>query len=227
MPTSACYKLNPAAALAAAPSMKPNLKEPPRKLAIFSTRNMKALLTTDDLDPVMARIGFTSALPYPHPPSSPAAELCGITFMGWREYLFNGKWARVKSLDDPLPVAALPYPRIDGLHESIYAEFIKAVEFYLRRSNVTDTLHVRGVLLDRFLDRGTPWRSMENGVHRYREVPTLESRNKVGNNCGKGENVDHQSPALKGSDRVPARDDDSPDAGFFVEFGDIVQSSGG
>lgn len=115
-----------------------------RKLTIFSTRNMKALLTADDLDPVMSKLGFTTTVTHPTPPSTTSIDGgAAASFTGWREYVFNGRWARVKSLNQALPMAVLPHPRIDGLHESVYSEFIKAVEFYLRQDDVTEILHIR------------------------------------------------------------------------------------
>ncbi|CAM8904471.1 unnamed protein product [Rhodiola kirilowii] len=186
-----------------------------RKLTMFSTRNMKPLSTIEDLDLIMAKLGFYSAVVHTTPPAS-AADLGENTFLGWREYVFNSKWTRVKSLDDTPPRALIPYPRIDGLHESIYAEFVKAVEFYLRWHDVTEIFHVRGVPLDRVKDRGKEWQSMQEGeilVFVYREVPMLDLKIQEVKKIGKVNGVDR--PAMR-------QGDDGCEVGRFVDFSNIV-----
>ncbi|XP_060676323.1 uncharacterized protein LOC132805414 [Ziziphus jujuba] len=140
--------------------MEECMKESMRKLALWHTRTFKPIMTHDELEPIMATLGFVGKLP--PPPSS-----SGV----WKEYVYSaGGWrfqfAKCGSVsgsgsDPPPPKPKLPYPRIDGLHIYTYRAFIDAVSFYIGMDDISDLFHIRGMPLYRIHDRNRKWRRME------------------------------------------------------------------
>ena len=102
-----------------------------RKLGLWYTRNFKPIMTHDELEPIMATLGFVAL------PSSAAAA--------WKEYVYcagAGGWPPTEA---PPPRPRLPYPRIDGLHIYTYTAFLEALDFYLHMNNISDLFHIRSV----------------------------------------------------------------------------------
>ena len=114
--------------------MEEYMKECMRKLALWYTRNFKPIMTHDELEPIMATLGFVGL-----PPVTASGGL-------WKEYVCSaGRWvANVGSnTAEPPPRPKLPYPRIDGLHIYTYRAFIDAVNFYLEMGDFSDLFHIR------------------------------------------------------------------------------------
>ncbi|KAE8716804.1 cellulose synthase-like protein D4-like [Hibiscus syriacus] len=169
-----------------------------RKLALWYTKTFKPLMTHDELDPIMATMGFVG-----FPPIQGSSSA-----FSWKEYVYMASpgvsW-RSKSSScfrsttgggsgEPPPRPKLPYPRIDGLHIYTYRAFLDAVNFYLDMCDISELFHVRGMPLNRSHDRTRKWRCMEedDGMFVYREG-TLEQTaynvyhfNKVNNTSGNG-----------------------------------------
>ncbi|XP_021773939.1 uncharacterized protein LOC110737896 [Chenopodium quinoa] len=130
-----------------------------RKLAIWYTRTFKPIMTHEELEPIMATLGFTAQ------PETPA-----VNGVAWKEYLYVASGYRSLSPDSPLPKPKLPCQlingrrRIDGLHIYTYRAFIDAVNFYLEMEFISDVFHVRGMPLQAMFDRNKKFRRMdENG----------------------------------------------------------------
>ncbi|XWS63210.1 hypothetical protein CRYUN_Cryun06bG0076200 [Craigia yunnanensis] len=149
-----------------------------RKLAFWYTRTFKPLMTHDELEPIMATMGFVGL-----PPDQ------GSSAIAWKEYVYRASpgvsW-QSKSLsclcstagEPPItepPRLKLPYPRIDGLHIYTYRAFLDAVNFYLEMCDISELFHIRGMPLHRSHDLSCKWRCMEedDSVFVYREG-TLE-----------------------------------------------------
>ncbi|XVF44678.1 hypothetical protein PTKIN_Ptkin02bG0143400 [Pterospermum kingtungense] len=150
-----------------------------RKLALWYTKTFKPLMTHDELEPIMATMGFVGL-----PPDQ------GTSALTWKEYVYRASpgvsW-RSKSSSSCLastageppmtepPRPRLPYPRIDGLHIYTYRAFLDAVNFYLEMCDISERFHIRGMPLHRNHDRSRKWRCMEedDSVFVYREG-TLE-----------------------------------------------------
>ncbi|KAB2035761.1 hypothetical protein E1A91_D04G177100v1 [Gossypium mustelinum] len=147
-----------------------------RKLALWYTKTFKPLMTHDELEPIMATMGFVG-LPPDH----------GTSPVVWKEYVYRAspgflwRWSTKSSscLGEPPttepPRPKLPYPRIDGLHIYTYRAFLDAVYFYLEMCDISELFHIRGMPLYRSHDRSRKWRCMEedDSVFVYREG-TLE-----------------------------------------------------
>ncbi|KAL5976911.1 hypothetical protein ACLOJK_021248 [Asimina triloba] len=98
-----------------------------RKLALWHTKTFKPITTHEELEPIMATLGF-AALP-----------LAGA----WREYVFvGGGFGRNITPPEPLPRPRLPFPRIDGLHLYTFRAFFDAVGFFLGKRDIADHFHV-------------------------------------------------------------------------------------
>ncbi|TQE09479.1 hypothetical protein C1H46_004972 [Malus baccata] len=137
-----------------------------RKLALWYTRTFKPIMTHDELEPIMATLGFVG-LPPSSSSSAATKEYVFSAAGGWRS-----KWAPPTEV--PLPRPRLPFPRIDGLHIYTYRAFIDAVNCSLEMSDISDLFHVRGMPLHdlhRISDRNRKWRKMEedDSVFVYRE----------------------------------------------------------
>ncbi|KAL9231761.1 hypothetical protein vseg_006947 [Gypsophila vaccaria] len=137
--------------------MDDSMRECMKKLALWYTRSFKPLLTHDELEPIMATLGFIVQ------PNKPAQN--GIL---WKEYVYATTGAVVAS-ESPRP--KLPSHRIDGLHVYTYRAFIDAVNFYLRMDDISNVFHVRGMPLHRIHDSKQKFRRMEGNesVFVYRE----------------------------------------------------------
>ncbi|XP_050366771.1 uncharacterized protein LOC126785201 [Argentina anserina] len=141
-----------------------------RKLALWYTRTFKPIMTHDELEPIMATLGFVGR---------PAAAAAPNSAVLWKEYVFSaaGGWrSKWGGANEPLllPRPRLPYPRIDGLHIYSYRAFLEAVNFYLEMCDISDLFHIRGMPLHdlhRIKDRNRKWRKMEedDSVFVYRE----------------------------------------------------------
>ncbi|KAK9944433.1 hypothetical protein M0R45_010003 [Rubus argutus] len=141
-----------------------------RKLALWYTRTFKPIMTHDELEPIMATLGFVGRAPAAAAPNSAVL---------WKEYVFSaaGGWRSrwgAPANEPPLPRPRLPYPRIDGLHIYSFRAFIEAVNFYLEMCDISDLFHIRGMPLHdlhRIKDRNRKWRKMEedDSVFVYRE----------------------------------------------------------
>lgn len=100
-----------------------------RKLGLWYTRTFNPFMTHDELEPIMAILGFVGL-----PPSN-----------AWKEYAYLSKSFTVDQSPSP-PRPRLPYPRVDGLHIYTYQAFIDAVDFYLNKSDISDLFHIRFLL---------------------------------------------------------------------------------
>lgn len=110
-----------------------------RKLALWYTRTFKPIMTHDELEPIMATLGFVGR---------PAAATVPNSAVMWKEYVFcaAGGWrSKWGAANEPplLPRPRLPYPRIDGLHIYSYRAFLEAVNFYLEMCDISDLFHIR------------------------------------------------------------------------------------
>lgn len=112
-----------------------------RKLALWCTKTFKPLMTHDELEPIMATMGFVG-LPLDH----------GTSPVVWKEYVYRGfSWRlsmKSKScLGEPPttepPRPKLPYPWIDGLHIYTYRAFLDAVNYYLEMCDISELFHIR------------------------------------------------------------------------------------
>ena len=102
-----------------------------KKLTLWHTATFRPILTHDELEPIMASVGFVPlAAPVTPPPAGHVA---------WREYAFRSE----NRGGEFLPRPRLPFPRVDGLHLLAYQAFFDALEFYLGAHQVPDLFHVR------------------------------------------------------------------------------------
>ncbi|KAI3969626.1 hypothetical protein MKX01_020187 [Papaver californicum] len=128
-----------------------------RKLALWHTKTFKPIMTHEELEPIMAKLGFVG-LPVNSSSSSPPIATSvspspSSSNISWKEYYFTAGGSRNPWVTEPLPRPKLPYPRIDGLHHKTYGVFCDAVAFYIGKSNLADHFHVRGMPLHRVHDR--------------------------------------------------------------------------
>lgn len=162
-----------------APPMEDCMRECMRKLGLWYTRTFKPFMTHEELEPILASLGFVPL------PSYIDSSLNGPgPGAVWRDYAYSacyssrggrGEWRR--SITDfpeqqpPPPRPRLPYPRIDGLHIYTYTAFLDALNFYLRMTDISDLFHIRGMPLHKVHDRSKLWRRMEedDSVFVYRE----------------------------------------------------------
>ncbi|GMH18140.1 hypothetical protein Nepgr_019981 [Nepenthes gracilis] len=141
-----------------------------RKLALWYTRTFKPIMTHEELEPIMATLGFEGRVPKPAPN--------GVV---WKEYVYSAGGSRTRGgggrgeaqqqQPTPRPRPRLPYQRIDGLHIYTYRAFIDAVNFYLEMGDISDLFHVRGMPLHPTHDRNKKLRRMDEdgSVFVYRE----------------------------------------------------------
>ncbi|XP_022135814.1 uncharacterized protein LOC111007674 [Momordica charantia] len=160
--------------------MEDCLRESMRKLAVWYTKTFKPIMTHEELEPIMATLGFVGL--------EPAVNGAGIS---WKSYKYSAADCRSKSVAlaaEAPPTPRLPHPRIDGLHIYTYRAFLDAVNFYLEKFDISDLFHIRGLPLYRNQDRNRKWRRMdeEGGNFVYREgtldQTTLNSYNFHKNN---------------------------------------------
>ncbi|XVF67109.1 hypothetical protein PTKIN_Ptkin10aG0094300 [Pterospermum kingtungense] len=150
-----------------------------RKLALWHTKTFKPIMTHDELDPIMATMGFAARPPH-YESSAPA--------VAWMEYVYTASppWVSYRrskycssflgsTAGEPptteTPRPKLPYPRIDGLHIYTYRAFLDAVNFYIEMCDISELFHVRGMPLHRSHDLSRKWRCMEedDSIFVYRE----------------------------------------------------------
>ncbi|CAK9140176.1 unnamed protein product [Ilex paraguariensis] len=139
------------------------MRERMRKLALWCTRTFTPIINHDELEPIMATLGFVAV------PNDDTAS----TAVAWKEYYSSasGWFATHLVAAEPLPRPRLPYPKIDGLHISTYTAFLDALNFYLQMSDISDLFHVRGVELHKTNDRSKKWCRMEedDNIFVYRD----------------------------------------------------------
>ncbi|XP_057964611.1 uncharacterized protein LOC131155462 [Malania oleifera] len=135
-----------------------------RKLALWHTRTFKPIMTHDELDPIMATLGFVALAPSPSP-----IGVGGGSATVWKAYAYCGGGRSAAELLMPSP--RLPYPRIDGLHIYTYQAFIDALNFYLDMTDISVLFHIRGMPLHCVHDKNKKLRRMEedDSVFVYRE----------------------------------------------------------
>ncbi|KAI3409137.1 uncharacterized protein J3R85_019674 [Psidium guajava] len=143
--------------------MEESMRECMRKLALWHTRTFKPIMTHDELEPLMATLGFVGL-----PPSASAGGA-----MAWKEYAYSPSRRRSGGGGGPAaarPRPRLPYPRIDGLHSYTYQAFVDGVSSYLEMCDISVLFHIRGMPLHR-LDLYKKWRRMQEdeSVFVYRE----------------------------------------------------------
>ncbi|XP_048128463.1 uncharacterized protein LOC115756843 [Rhodamnia argentea] len=148
--------------------MEESMRECMRKLALWHTRTFKPIMTHDELEPLMATLGFVGL--------TPSASAGGA--VAWKEYAYSPIWRRrsggggcCRSSDGGArPRPRLPYPRIDGLHSYTYQAFVDGVNSYLEMCDISVLFHIRGMPLHR-LDLYKKWRRMQEdeSVFVYRE----------------------------------------------------------
>ncbi|KAF8013260.1 hypothetical protein BT93_I1189 [Corymbia citriodora subsp. variegata] len=152
--------------------MEESMRECMRKLALWHTRTFKPIMTHDELEPIMATLGFVGL-----PPSASAGGA-----VAWKEYAYSASASGRRGggggggggggAAPPRPRARprLPYPRIDGLHSYTYQAFVDGVNSYLEMCDISVLFHIRGMPLHR-LDLYKKWRRMQEdeSVFVYRE----------------------------------------------------------
>ncbi|RWR78300.1 WD repeat-containing 62 [Cinnamomum micranthum f. kanehirae] len=189
-----------------------------RKLALWHTKTFKPIMTHEELEPIMATLGFVAL---------PATS-------GWKEYVFYG-WIPVPA--ENLPRIRLPFPRIDGLHVITYRAFFDAVSFYLAQRDISDHFHVRGMPLHRTQD--LPFekkfrRMNDEGLYLYRDG-TLDPETALaygnnntsnGNNSGSSNNSssdnDNNSGAFSYGMLGNGSANSSGKLGLFVPLKNII-----
>lgn len=142
--------------------MEESMRECMRKLALWHTRTFKPIMTHDELEPIMATLGFVGL-----PPSASAGGA-----VAWKEYAYSAPGGRRAAATAARPRGRprLPYPRIDGLHSYTYQAFVDGVNSYLEMCDISVLFHIRGMPLHR-LDLYKKWRRMQEdeSVFVYRE----------------------------------------------------------
>ncbi|MQL76614.1 hypothetical protein Taro_009019 [Colocasia esculenta] len=127
-----------------------------KKLALWHTKTFRPIMTHDELEPIMAVLGFV-ALPLPPPSAAtPQGGAAPAAAAPWREYSFHVVVPLPGERRHPQPPPArprLPSPRIDGLHLLTYRAFIDAVGYFIGADKVADHFHVRSMPLHRVHDR--------------------------------------------------------------------------
>ncbi|GAB4838682.1 hypothetical protein Ancab_028227 [Ancistrocladus abbreviatus] len=153
-----------------------------RKLALWDTRTFKPMITHEELEPIMATLGFVGR------PPKPAEN--GVV---WKQYVYSAACGCRHSScgglssgglsavvvhevekakqQQPMPSPRFPYPRIDGLHVYTYRAFIDAVNFYLDGREISDMFHIRGMPLHQVYDRRKKfkWMNEDESIFVYRE----------------------------------------------------------
>ncbi|XP_074288247.1 uncharacterized protein LOC141613413 [Silene latifolia] len=188
--------------------MEDSMRECMKKLAIWYTKSFKPLITHDELEPIMAVLGFVGQ------PDKPAQN--GVV---WKEYVYAAG-ALAAELSIPLPRPKLPSHRIDGLHIYTYRAFIDAVNFYLDMDDISDLFHIRGMPLHRTYDRNKRFRRMDGNesVFVYREGTLDQSTYNyyhVDKNDANGDNNNHGSVTIRNKGK-------NLSIGTIVQLKDII-----
>ncbi|XP_068652820.1 uncharacterized protein [Aristolochia californica] len=101
-----------------------------RKLALWHTKTFRPIITHEELEPIMATLGFVAL---------PATTVGGTP---WKEYVFSAAGCQKPSATgttDPPPRPRLPFPRIDALHIYTYRAFFDGVAHFLGKRDIADT----------------------------------------------------------------------------------------
>ncbi|GAV81818.1 hypothetical protein CFOL_v3_25271 [Cephalotus follicularis] len=170
--------------------MEDCMRQSMRKLAIWYTKTFTPIMTHDELDPIMATLGFTGLQP--------------VTEKGggkpWKEYVYPAAAASKLDTSQALPRLRLPYPLIDGLHLYTYRAFLDALNFYLHTWDISHLFHIRGMPLQRTNDRSRKWRRMEEDdstVFVYREGTLDQSTYSLYHSNKPGSNGGHDSDVIR------------------------------
>ncbi|KAG9456642.1 hypothetical protein H6P81_001150 [Aristolochia fimbriata] len=108
-----------------------------RKLALWHTKTFRPIITHEELEPIMATLGFVAL---------PATTVGGTP---WKEYVFSAAGCQKPNstgATDPPPRPRLPFPRIDALHIYTYRAFFDAVAHFLGKRDIADHFHVRNAI---------------------------------------------------------------------------------
>ncbi|KAJ4963376.1 hypothetical protein NE237_023315 [Protea cynaroides] len=189
------------------------MEESLRKLALWNTRMFKPIMTHDELEPIMATLGFIGL------------TVSSTGGAAWKEYVYSAAGGcRDWSPTDTLPRPRLPYPRIDGLHTCTYRAFVDAVSFYLGKREISDLFHVRGMPLHRVYDRpfDKKFRRLEEeeGIYVFREG-TLEQATFMLYN-GNNSNSSSSSGSSNNSNIILANRTSNPTISNLVPLKDII-----
>ncbi|KAF3789074.1 hypothetical protein EJ110_NYTH19686 [Nymphaea thermarum] len=115
-----------------------------RKLALWHTQTFRPIMTHEELEPIMATLGFV-ALPDSTLPSTTAAAASTAGLLEWKEYSFRGKKRQPGTVANfspgVRPRVRLPSLRLDGLHVLTYRAFCEAVAFHLGAVDIADIFH--------------------------------------------------------------------------------------
>ncbi|CAM8974333.1 hypothetical protein QQ045_028660 [Rhodiola kirilowii] len=203
--------------------MEDCMRDSMRKLALWYTKTFKPITTHEELESIMATLGFVSVIS----PSQPNDG--GIGAVAWKEYVYVAGGGRGR-FGEMTPRPRLPSPRIDGLHICTYHAFIDAVDFWLEMSDFSDLFHIRGMPLHRVQDRNRKWRKMEedDSVFVYRDGtldPATHSlyQSKKKSNAGDGSGAFSSTSAIirwKRSSRDSSSGGGS--SSLFVPLKDII-----
>jgi hypothetical protein len=129
---------------ASAHDSKFSWEEVARKLSLWHTATFRPILTHDDLEPILASVGFFPVRSAAASDPSPSAKggAAASTVVTWREYEYcNGAGKGKAKGWKPRP--RLPLGRLDGLHLFTYEAFLISLEFYLGPHLVPNLFHVR------------------------------------------------------------------------------------
>ncbi|KAG0490376.1 hypothetical protein HPP92_007239 [Vanilla planifolia] len=127
--------------------MKVAMQDVAKKLSLWHTPTFCPIMSHDDLEPIMASIGFVSVhISTRAQTISPPSPLTD-----WKEYVFHT--APQRGAGNSYPRLRLPSPRIDGLHLLTYKSFLCALEHYVSPTKVHNLFHVRAMPLTRLHDR--------------------------------------------------------------------------
>ncbi|XP_031488738.1 uncharacterized protein LOC116256496 [Nymphaea colorata] len=151
-----------------------------RKLALWHTKTFRPIMTHEELEPIMATLGFVAHAPSTPPSATAAGAASTAGRLEWTEYSFRGKKRQPGTVANFSPAVRprvrLPSLRLDGLHVFTYRAFCEAVAFHLGAVDIADIFHVRGMPLHPVNDRPLEqFRRVneEEGQYYYREG-TLE-----------------------------------------------------
>ncbi|KAI0511879.1 hypothetical protein KFK09_012513 [Dendrobium nobile] len=126
--------------------MKIAMQDVAKKLALWHTTTFRPIITHDDLEPIMASVGFVSL-----------SNEDTAAAMQWKEYCFGPppptSISSAAFPGDLKPRPRLPFPRIDGLHLLVYKAFLCVLEQYISPAEVHNLFHVRAMPLTRLQDR--------------------------------------------------------------------------
>lgn len=166
--------------------MKVAMQDVAKKLVLWHTPTFRPIITHDELEPIMASVGFAS---------SSSTTTTASEDVEWKEYSFGPP-----QQSPPPLLIRLPFPRIDGLHLVSYKAFLSALEHYISSTEVYNLFHVRAMLVTCLQDRvfEKVYRPMkgcdidEDGIYVFRDgtIDRTMSAQFQDMECGGEEDVD-------------------------------------